>query len=152
MTLAKTLGGGFPIGAMIARKGICDLLVPGTHASTFGGNPLACSAAMAVIQTIEKENLLENVRNLSGWLLEQLNDIKKQFPVIKEVRGIGFMLGMELNVNAAGFVNRCRANGLLLNCTHETVVRIMPPLGVKKYHLKKGLEIIGKSLLEEFSK
>lgn len=151
MTLAKTLGGGFPIGAMIAKKPICDLLVPGTHASTFGGNPLACSAAIAVIETIENENLLENVRNLSPWFIDELKKLQKEFSVIKEVRGIGFMIGVELNVKGTGFVQRCRKNGLLLNCTHDTVIRIMPPLGITKTLLKKGLEIIKKSLSEEFS-
>lgn len=151
MTLAKTLGGGFPIGAMIARKPICDLLVPGTHASTFGGNPLACSAALAVIETIKKENLLENVRNLSGWFINELKTLQKEFPVIKEVRGIGFMIGMELNASGTNFVQRCRKNGLLLNCTHNTVIRIMPPLGITKTLLEKGLKIIRKSLSEEFS-
>ncbi|MCM8822586.1 MAG: aspartate aminotransferase family protein [Candidatus Omnitrophica bacterium] len=151
MTLAKTLGGGFPIGAMVARKGLCDLLVPGTHASTFGGNPLACSAAIAVIETIQQEKLLENVRNLSGWFIDQLKNLQGRFSVIKEIRGIGFMLGMELAVNGASFVNRCRSNGLLLNCTHDTVIRIMPPLGISKTLLEKGLKIIEKSLEEEFS-
>lgn len=150
MTLAKTLGGGFPIGAMIARKPLCDLLVPGTHASTFGGNPLACSAAIGVIETIEKQNLLENVKKLSGWFFEELKKLQNEFSVIKEVRGVGFMIGMELAVKGSGFVNRCRKNGLLLNCTHDTVIRIMPPLGISRTLLKKGLKIIRKSLVEEF--
>jgi acetylornithine/N-succinyldiaminopimelate aminotransferase len=150
MTLAKTLGGGFPIGAMIARKGICDLLTPGTHASTFGGNPLACSAALAVIETIQKEKLLENVSSLGPWFISELKKLKERFSVIKDIRGVGFMIGMELNVPGSSFVNRCRNNGLLLNCTHDAVVRIMPPLGVKKSHLKKGIRIIEKSLIEEF--
>ncbi len=150
MTLAKTLGGGFPVGAMIAKKEIADLMVPGTHASTFGGNPLACSAAIAVIETIQKKKLLENVSFLSLYLISELRKLQGKFPVIKEVRGIGFMVGMELKVPAAKFVARCRNNGLLLNCTHETVVRIMPPLGIKKSHLIKGLSIIKKSLVEEF--
>ncbi|MCX7705454.1 MAG: aspartate aminotransferase family protein, partial [bacterium] len=151
MTLAKTLGGGFPIGAMIARRPICDLLVPGTHASTFGGNPLACSAAMAVMETIEEENLLENVRSLSPWFFNELRKLRVKFSVIKEIRGVGFMIGMELTVKGTGFVDRCRNNGLLLNCTHDTVIRIMPPLGISRILLKKGLEIMEKSLNEEFS-
>lgn len=150
VTLAKTLGGGFPIGAMIARKEIADLMIPGTHASTFGGNPLACSAATIVIEIIQKEKLLENVLTLSTWLISKLRELQNIFPVIKEVRGIGFMLGMELKVPATDFVKRCRNNGLLLNCTHNTVVRIMPPLCVKKSHLEKGFRIIKKSLFEEF--
>ncbi len=152
MTLAKTLGGGFPIGAMVARKPLCDFLIPGTHASTFGGNPLACTAAIAVIETIEKEDLLENVKNLSGWFFEELKKTQNEFPVIKDVRGVGFMMGMELAVKGSGFVNRCRNNGLLLNCTHDTVIRIMPPLGISRSLLRKGLEIMRKSLFEEFGR
>jgi len=151
MTLAKTLGGGFPIGAMVAKRSIADLMVPGTHASTFGGNPPACSAALAVMNTIEKQNLLENVNTLSQWFIPELRKLQKKFSVIKEIRGIGFMLGMELNVGGKSFVERCRRNGLLLNCTHDTVVRIMPPLGIKKSLLKKGLKIISTSLKEEFA-
>ncbi|HOJ31658.1 MAG TPA: aspartate aminotransferase family protein [bacterium] len=151
MTLAKTLGGGFPVGAMIAGKNIAELLVPGTHASTFGGNPLACAAAIAVMETIEEEHLCENVSNLSVWFISELKKLQKKFPVIKEVRGIGFMIGMELEVPGKDFVERCRKNGLLLNCTHDTVIRIMPPLGIKKSLLKKGLGIIKKSLKEEFN-
>ena len=151
MTLAKTLGGGFPIGAMVAKKDVCDLLVPGTHASTFGGNPLACSAAIAVMETIEQEKLLDNVRDLSGWFIQELKKLQKEFSVIKEIRGTGFMIGMELTVKGTGFVNRCRNNGLLLNCTHDTVIRIMPPLGITKPLLKKGLKIIRDSLIQGFS-
>ncbi|MGB9642618.1 MAG: aspartate aminotransferase family protein [Candidatus Ratteibacteria bacterium] len=150
MTLAKTLGGGFPIGAMIARKDISDLLVPGTHASTFGGNPLACAAAIAVMETIEEENLCENVSNLSGWFMSELKKLQEKFQVIKEIRGIGFMIGMDLDVSGKSFVERCRNKGLLLNCTHDTVIRIMPPLGITKSLLKKGLAIIKQSLQEEF--
>ncbi|HPP67384.1 MAG TPA: aminotransferase class III-fold pyridoxal phosphate-dependent enzyme, partial [bacterium] len=150
MTLAKTLGGGFPIGAMIAKKQIADLMTPGTHASTFGGNPLACSAALAVIETIQQDNLLGNVSTLNNWFIGELTKLQKRFPVIRDIRGIGFMLGMELNVPATDFVKRCRNNGLLLNCTHNTVVRIMPPLCANMGHLKKAINIIKKSLIEEF--
>ncbi|MGC8805749.1 MAG: aminotransferase class III-fold pyridoxal phosphate-dependent enzyme, partial [Candidatus Ratteibacteria bacterium] len=112
--------------------------------------PLACAAAIAVMETIEEENLCENVSNLSGWFMSELKKLQEKFQVIKEIRGIGFMIGMDLDVSGKSFVERCRNKGLLLNCTHDTVIRIMPPLGITKSLLKKGLAIIKQSLQEEF--
>ncbi|MCL5408570.1 MAG: aspartate aminotransferase family protein [Candidatus Omnitrophica bacterium] len=150
MTLAKTLGGGFPVGAMIARNEIADLFVPGTHASTFGGNPLASSSIISVIETIINEKLLKNVNILSPFFKEFLENLKEKFPVIKEIRGIGFMQGMELKTPGEELVEICRQKGLLINCTHSNVIRIMPAINIKKPLLKKGLKILENSL-KEFS-
>ncbi|MCM8784808.1 MAG: aspartate aminotransferase family protein [Candidatus Omnitrophica bacterium] len=148
MTLAKTMGGGVPVGAMIAKKEIADLMAPGTHASTFGGSPLVCSACLAVIETIEKENLLENVKTMGKYLKERLEDLKKEFKVIKRIKGIGLMLGFELENEGEQLVNICAKNGLLINCTHGNVIRIMPAINVKKEEIDEAIEILRRSLKE----
>ena len=143
MTLAKTLGGGIPIGALVVRKDFADLLQPGTHASTFGGNPLACSAALAVFETIEKENLLDNTLKMGAYLKEILKGIS---PLVREVRGAGLMLGLELTKEGAGIVAEARKNGLLINCTQKKVLRIMPPLTITQKEIDLGVSILQKCL------
>jgi acetylornithine/N-succinyldiaminopimelate aminotransferase len=148
MTLAKTIGGGFPVGALVAKNDVAGLLVPGTHASTFGGNPLACAAVLATIETIEQENLLARAEHLGMLLRETLEKYKKMFPVIKDVRGIGLMMGLDLNVPGKDLVQACWKRGLLVNCTHDTVIRIMPPMNIKESQLKKGLRILKEGIKE----
>ncbi|KKL12143.1 hypothetical protein LCGC14_2538710, partial [marine sediment metagenome] len=142
MTLAKALGNGTAIGAMESKKEIGKSLVPGSHASTFGGNPLACAASVAVFETIQSENLLENVKKMSDYAFGQLRNMSEEFNIIKEVRGIGLMIGIELKTEANEIVKKCMEAGLLLNCTHETVIRFMPQLNVKKEHIDEGLDIL----------
>ncbi|MFO0794956.1 MAG: aspartate aminotransferase family protein [Candidatus Brocadiaceae bacterium] len=142
MTLAKALGGGVAVGAMTARKELAKSLVPGSHASTFGGNPLACAAGVAVFETIEKEHLLENVKNMGSYAQEQLKSLQKTCKVIKEVRGVGLMIGIELTVNGADIIKNCIQAGLFLNCTHDKVIRFMPPLNVKKENIDEGIAIL----------
>ena len=142
MTLAKALGNGTAIGAMETKKEIAKSLVPGSHASTFGGNPLACAASVAVFETIQSENLLDNVRKMSDYAFGQLRKLSEEFNIIKEVRGIGLMIGIELKTEANEIVKKCMEAGLLLNCTHETVIRFMPQLNVKKEHIDEGLDIL----------
>lgn len=142
MTLAKALGGGIAIGAMTAKKGIAKSLVPGSHASTFGGNPLACAAGVAVFETIEKENLLDHVKKIGSYSLDQLKLLQKTHKVIHEVRGVGLMIGIELAVNGTNIIRNCIQAGLFLNCTHDKVIRFMPPLNVKKESIDEGLNIL----------
>ena len=142
MTLAKALGGGIAIGAMTAKKETAKSLVPGTHASTFGGNPLACAAGVAVFNTMEEDNLLQNVNKMGKYARERLDRLADEFKIIKEVRTIGLMIGVELNKPASGIVEKCIEAGLLLNCTHDTVIRIMPQLTVKKEHIDEGFGIL----------
>jgi len=143
ITLAKALGGGIAVGAMIAKEHIADLLTPGTHASTFGGNPIACSAGIAVFNTINKYSLIDNTRKLGLYLKNQLIKLMKQYPsIIKEVRGMGLMLGVELNMPGAEIVKKCLEKGLLINCTHDTILRIMPAMNVTKKELDFGLKIL----------
>lgn len=140
--LAKSLGGGIPIGALVAGKKVCDVLKPGMHASTFGGSPIACSAGLAVFKAIKEENLLQNTRQTGKYLAGKLNALKQKFGIIKEVRGMGLMLGIELSVEGKKIVDLCFERGLLLNCTQGNVLRVMPALGVKKKEIDKMIKIL----------
>lgn len=146
MTLAKALGGGLPIGALLVKKDIADILGPGTHASTFGGSPLVCKAALAVLRVIQKEKLLSNTQKMGEYLFSKLNELKNKCPLIKEVRGLGLMVGVELNVSGKEVVQRCLEKGLLINCTHETVLRIMPALNVSKKEIDQAMRILEEAL------
>jgi len=146
MTLAKALGGGLPIGAMIARKELGDILTAGMHASTFGGGPVICKAALGVLKAVRKEKLLANCRNMGEYLLEKLNNLKNSHPVIKEIRGMGLMLGVELNIEGKEIVQKCMDKGLLINCTHDNVLRLMPALNITKKQIDKAASILDEAL------
>lgn len=147
MTLAKSLGGGVPIGALVVNRRVKgEVLTPGTHASTFGGNPLACAAALAVFKTIRKDRLLRNAEVMGDYLRSKLEGLKAKYGFIKEVRGMGVMLGVELTVPGAKIAEACLAEGLLINCTHEKVLRIVPAITISKTLLNKGLRILDKVL------
>ena len=147
MTLAKSLGSGVPIGAVVASRRICDTLGPGSHATTFGGSPLVCAAGIATFEAITSDKLLENVNRISRFLTVKLNKMKKRYPtLIKEIRGLGIMIGVELNIEGDEIVKRCRDEGLLINCTQKNILRIMPPLIVKKGQAGKALKILEKAL------
>ena len=148
MTLAKSLGGGLPIGVMIAKKEVSDLLAPGMHASTFGGSPVICRAALGVFKAIEKENILKNCKNMGEYLLEKLNLLKNNHPLIKEIRGMGLMLGIELSIEGKQIVSKCMEQGLLINCTHDKVLRLMPALNITKNEVDKALKILDSVLKE----
>jgi len=142
MTLAKALGGGTAIGALTARSAVAEKLAPGTHAATFGGNPLACSASIATFEAIEEENLLENAREIGAYARSRLLAMKGKFDFIREVRGKGLMIGMELSRPGKAIVERCLENGLLINCTHDTVLRMLPAMNVTREIMDEGLDIL----------
>jgi len=142
VTLAKALGGGLPIGMMVVRKEIADTLQPGMHASTFGGSPIVCRAALAVMRAIQKEKLLTNAQRMGEYLFSKLAGLKEKHQLIKEVRGMGLMAGIELKREGKPVVEGCLKNGLLINCTHETVLRLMPALTVTKREIDKAVAII----------
>jgi len=144
MTLAKALGGGLPIGAMVASKKFADVLKPGMHASTFGGSPIACSAALAVFEAIQKEKLLSNTVRIGEYLLGKLSELKKKKSIIKEIRGKGLMVGVELTIPGKEIVEKCLKEGLLINCTHDKVLRIMPGMIVTKKQIDKAIGILDK--------
>ncbi len=142
MTLAKALGGGLPIGVMVVKKEIADILGPGMHASTFGGGPVICKAALAVLRAIQKEKLLRNAQKMGEYLFLKLNALRDKYPVIKEVRGMGLMAGVELNIEGKAIVKECIEKGLLINCTHDKVLRLMPALNITKKEIDRAVKIL----------
>jgi predicted acetylornithine/succinylornithine family transaminase len=151
MTLAKGLAGGFPIGAMLARRGVMAAFGPGTHASTFGGGPLACAAALAVIKTVKQKNLLQNVKKVSKEVKIMLNGLTQKFRQIRDVRCVGLMIGIDLEIPGGKIVADCLEEGMVINCTHDTVLRFLPPLNVKISEMKKGIKILEKVLCRNIS-
>ena len=149
ITLAKSLGGGFPIGAMVARSQIADTLSPGTHATTFGGGPLGCAAALATFEAIEKEKLLANCVIMGSHLFRRLEGLKKKHAMIREVRGMGLMAGVELEVAGAGVYEECLKKRLLINCTQGNVLRLMPPLIVREKEIDRAIQILDEALCVE---
>ncbi len=128
MTLAKSLAGGVPIGAMLATEEVAKSFGPGTHASTFGGNPLATAAGVAAVSTLLEDGVLENCRRVGEHFFNRLMDLKGEYPFIKEVRGRGLIIGMELEFEGSQIVTRCMEEGFLINCTMGNVLRFLPPL------------------------
>ena len=150
--IAKGIGGGFPLGAVLMNKKAASGMIPGTHGSTFGGNPLAMSVGNAVLDQIYKKGFLRNVKDLSKYFHFELNKIKEEFPkIIKEVRGVGFLVGLQLFNDQAKFVKKLMDNKLLTIRAAENVIRILPPLTVKKKEINLALNIIRK-VCKEFVK
>lgn len=148
LLLAKTLGGGFPIGAVVAKRSIADTLTPGTHATTYGGSPLGCAGILAVFEVIKKEKLLERANQVSAKIMKRLEKLKSRVPFIKEVRGLGLMIGIELSIDGRPLVDACRKQGLLINCTQERVLRLLPAMTVPAAQLDQALLILERVLLE----
>ena len=146
MTLAKALGGGVAIGALVARPEVAESLTPGTHASTFGGNPLACAAALAVMHAIEEEELLEVCKETGAYLFGRLNEMAGKFSIVREVRGRGVMAGMELTRPGAAVYEFCLKNHVRLNCTHEKVIRLLPSMNIPRDVLDEGLAVLDQAL------
>jgi len=142
ITMAKALGGGVAIGAMMAKDEVAASLVPGKHASTFGGNCLACAAGVAVVEAIEEDGLLENSAELGRYAAEKLLQLKDKHFAIDSVRGIGLMIGVQLTGPGAGIVDKCLERGLRINCTHDTVLRFMPPMIATKEQIDKAVGIL----------
>ncbi len=146
MTLAKALGGGLPIGACVASVKYQDVLTPGTHASTFGGSPIVCAAALAVFDAIKKEKLLENARKMGDYIRKKFEALKAKYSFIKEIRSMGLIIGVELGIKGEDIYKECMKEGLLLNCTQDTILRIMPPVTVTKKEADKAISILDKVL------
>jgi acetylornithine/N-succinyldiaminopimelate aminotransferase len=148
ITMAKALAGGVAIGAMMATPEVAASLVPGTHASTFGGNPLACAAAIAVIEAIEEEYLIDNAVKMGQYANEKLFQLKEKHPIIDHIRGKGLMIGIQLTQNGAQIVDKCLQNGLRINCTHDTVLRFMPSMTVTTDQIDQAVNILDSVLSE----
>ncbi|NQT74966.1 MAG: aspartate aminotransferase family protein [Candidatus Omnitrophica bacterium] len=146
MTLAKSLGGGLPIGAMVASAKFQGVLKPGMHASTFGGSPIACSAALAVFEAIKKERLLANTNQMGGYLMQRLEELKTRKSIIKEIRGKALMIGMELSIEGRDIVENCFKQKLLINCAHGNVLRVMPGMIVNRKQIDKAVGILDKAM------
>ena len=148
LLLAKTLGGGFPIGAVVAKRAMADVLTPGTHATTYGGNPLGCACLLAVFEAVEKQDLLERVNALSPYIFDRLASLKERVPIIREIRGRGFMVGIELSIDGRPIVEACRVKRLLINCTQEKVLRLLPAMTITKAQLERALSILEEVLVK----
>jgi len=142
LVLAKGLGGGLPIGALVAEKNIADTFKPGMHASTFGGSPLVCKAALGTFKAIIKDHMLKNCKTMGKYLLEQLYPLKEKFPCITDIRGLGLMIGIQLNIEGNTIVEECLHNGLIINCTQKNILRFMPALNVTKKQADKAIYIL----------
>jgi len=143
--IAKGIGGGFPIGVVLMNKKVSKAMVPGTHGSTFGGNPLAMSVGNEVMDIISNKKFLNNVKNLSKYFLKNLNDIKDKYPnIIKQIRGKGLLIGIQLHKDQTLFIKKLMENKLLTIKAAENVIRILPPLNVKKSEIDIALKVINK--------
>ncbi|HLC26638.1 MAG TPA: aspartate aminotransferase family protein [bacterium] len=147
-TLAKALGGGTAIGAMLAKEAVSESFVPGTHASTFGGNPLSCAAAIVVIRELLGGEHLVHCRNMEAYLVERLRNLQKKHSVIREIRGMGLMIGVELAVDGTPVVDGCRRRGVLINCTVGKVLRLVPPLTVTEREVDEFVSCLDQVLEE----
>lgn len=142
MTLAKGLANGIPIGALLTTDEVAKGFTPGTHGSTFGGNPFATAVAKEVIEIILNDNVLDNTVNMGNYLLDQLVALKKDCPVIESVRGMGLIIGVNLKVESKPYVNKALEKGLIINSTGGTVLRFLPPLTVKENEIDEAVEIL----------
>jgi predicted acetylornithine/succinylornithine family transaminase len=149
MTLAKALGGGLPLGAMLAREEVAKSFVPGSHASTFGGNPLACSVGLAVMKTLVRGGVLKNCARMGKVFVQGLQRLKDRFSFVKNIRGKGLLLGLELDMEGSQIVETCMQEGLLLNCTAYKVLRFVPPLTITEKEIAQGLSILEKVLARQ---
>ncbi len=147
-TLAKALGGGLPLGCTLARTDIADLVKPGMLGSTFGGNPCACAAGLAVLDVIEKENLLDHAKSVGEKFREGLEALMESYPQILEVRGKGLLIGMVIDGEAKDVVDSCRMGGVLCCTAGANVVRFLPTLNISDREVEEALEIISDSLDE----
>tara|TARA_B100001057_G_scaffold449565_1_gene490915 strand:+ start:942 stop:2108 length:1167 start_codon:yes stop_codon:yes gene_type:complete len=143
--IAKGIGGGFPIGAVLMNKKVAAGMTPGTHGSTFGGNPLAMAVGNTVMDIVSSKKFLKNVKNLSKYFLSNLNKIKGKYPnLIKEIRGRGLLIGIQLYGDQTNFIKKLMENRLLTIRASENVIRILPPLNVKKNEIDQALKILSK--------
>jgi predicted acetylornithine/succinylornithine family transaminase len=146
ITLAKALGGGVAIGAMAATQRVMQAFVPGTHAATFGGNPLACAAALASLKIVARKGFLQSVSRVGRHFKSRLLELQKKFPFIKSVRGLGLMLAMELDRPAAPLVQDCMERGFLINCVQQNTARFVPPLIVSRKEIDALIKVLDQSL------
>ncbi|HLB02675.1 MAG TPA: acetylornithine transaminase [Nitrospiria bacterium] len=143
VTLAKGLGNGFPIGALLAKAQVAEAFSPGSHASTFGGNPVACAAAIAVMETFfGDDHLLENCQRMGEYLVRQLNKLAQKYAFVRAVRGKGLLIGMELGLEGRQIASECLTEGVVVNCTAEKVLRFLPPLIITQEEIDRLIAVL----------
>lgn len=148
VTVAKALGCGVPIGAFLAREEVAKALVPGDHGTTYGGNPLACAAAVKVFELFDKLKVLENVKKTGAYLADRLDELVKKYDIVKERRGVGLIQGIELTVNPKDVIFRALDNGLILFSAGTNVIRFVPPLVITERDVDEMIEKLGAALSE----
>jgi len=146
VTLAKAVGNGFPVGVMMATDKVASAFQPGSHASTFGGNPLAMAAGLATLESMLHDGILENVRRVGAFFVRRLHELKNKHAVIKDIRGKGLIIGVELNIEGAEIVKACMDRGLLINCTGGNVLRFVPPFIITERDVDTVVGILDKVL------
>ncbi|MDP7278665.1 MAG: aspartate aminotransferase family protein [Candidatus Poribacteria bacterium] len=145
ITMAKALGGGTPIGAMMAKRAVADSFAPGTHAATFGGNPLVTAAAVATLETILEQNLCANAKQIGNYIVKKFLTFKDRYPLI-DIRGRGLLRGLVFSVDAKPLAAKCIENGLITICTNDHVLRFLPPLNITEEHVDEAYQILEKSM------
>jgi predicted acetylornithine/succinylornithine family transaminase len=149
MTLAKSLGGGLPIGAMVVADKFSNILQPGMHASTFGGSPIVCAASLATFEAIEKDRLLDNANKMGVYITRHLAKLKKRFTeIINKIKQKALMIGVELTIDGTKIQEICLKKGFLINCTQANTLRIMPPITVNKSEINKAMKILTAAIQE----
>ena len=151
ITLAKALGGGFPIGAMLAKDKVATAFNPGDHASTFGGNPLACAAGLAAMKVMLQDGLVDNAACVGTYFKSRLLDLASRYSFITEVRGLGLMLGLDLAIEGKDIVDGCRERGLLINCIDNHILRFLPPLIISETEVDQAMGML-EEVMQEVSK
>ncbi len=149
MTLAKALANGLPMGAMLAADEFAGAFTPGSHASTFGGGPLVASAALATLRVISEPAFLGKVRETGAYFMSRLQELKERYSFIKDIRGRGLIIGLELTVPGSKFVLKCMERGAIINCTHDTVLRFVPPLIAGRSEIDEMIGILADLFKEE---
>lgn len=148
VTLAKALGGGLPLGAVLASETVSTAFGPGSHGSTFGGNPVCCAAGTAVIEALLEGNFLDQVTEKGNYLQAKVKVLAEKYSFIKEIRGLGLMLGLELECSGGSIVDACREKGLIINCAAKKVLRLLPPLNVTIKEIDEAVAILDEALAE----
>ena len=149
VTLAKAVGNGFPIGVMMATDRVASAFQPGSHASTFGGNPLAMAAALATLETIMNDGILENVGKVGAYFIKRLHEMKNKSSIIKDIRGRGLIIGIEISIEGSQIVNACMDRGLLINCVGGNVLRFVPPLTITEKDVNAAVAILGEVIRDK---
>jgi acetylornithine/N-succinyldiaminopimelate aminotransferase len=146
VAIAKPIAAGLPLGAFISKEEFASAISPGQHGTTFGGGPLACRVALEYLAILEEENLLSNVSTVGAYLTQQLQQLVEDYAAAKEVRGRGFIQGIDLEIPSRPIVEQGLAQGVLFNSTHDTVVRFLPPFLLQEQHVDKGIRVLRKFL------